>query len=79
MMKVDAMDVNLTLIQKHATNANTIRGERMKIELDKGKVIEWECDKVFTITFHVTSEEDRSNLLDMMRDRADIKITIEDE
>lgn len=51
----------------------------MRIELDKGKVIEWECDKMFTITFHVTSEEDRSNLLDMMRDRADIKITIEDD
>lgn len=51
----------------------------MKIELDKGKVIEWECDKVFTITIHVNSEEDRSNLLDMMRDRTDLKITIESD
>ncbi len=41
--------------------------------------IEWECDMVFTITFRVDSEEDRSNLLDMMRDRTNIKITIEDD
>lgn len=50
----------------------------MKIELDRGKVIEWECDKMFTIRFYVDSEEDRSNLLDMMRDRKNLKVTIEE-
>ena len=48
-----------------------------KIVITKGWVKEWESDSTFTIEFNVESEEDRSALLDIMKDRVRLKITIE--
>lgn len=47
------------------------------IVVTKGWVKEWESDTRFTVEFDAESEEDRSALLDMMKDRVRLKVTIE--
>lgn len=49
------------------------------IMITRGIVMQWEEDAYFTIEFDAPSDEARSDLLDAMRDRKKLKITIEVE
>lgn len=49
------------------------------ITLTRGFLIEWEDFAHFTIQIEAPSDEARSDLLDAMRDRKKLKITIEVE
>ena len=49
------------------------------IVIARGALIQWEDFAHFTIEFDVPSDEARSDLLDAMRDRKKVKITIEVE
>ncbi len=46
------------------------------MEIDNGLVIKWVRDSEFTIKFCTNSDEERSILLDAMRDRTKIKVSI---
>ena len=55
-------------------------GDAVKpIVITRGALIQWEDFAHFTIEFDVPSDEARSDLLDAMRDRKKVKITIEVE
>ena len=50
----------------------------MKITVTKGWITEWERD-TFTLAFDIQSEEERKALLECIRDRKSLKVTIEEE
>ena len=47
------------------------------ITITRGVFVDWEDFAYFTIQFEAPSDEARSDLLDAMRDRKKLKITIE--
>lgn len=47
------------------------------LRLPGASVIEWQRDKSFTIKFDAQTEEQRNILLDAMRDRMKMEVTIE--
>lgn len=49
------------------------------IVVTKGWVNEWERDSIFTIVIETENEEDRKALLNSLRDRKALKVTIEEE
>lgn len=49
----------------------------MKIMVTKGQITEWERD-TFTLVFDAGTEEERKALLDCIRDRKSLKVTIEE-
>lgn len=50
----------------------------MKITVTKGWIKEWDRPNIFTIEFETETEEERKALLDSMRDRKSLKVTIEE-
>ena len=50
----------------------------MKITVTKGWIKEWDRPNIFTIEFETETEEERKALLDSMRDRTSLKVTIEE-
>lgn len=50
----------------------------MKITVTKGWIREWDRPNIFTLEFETETEEERKALLDSMRDRKSLKVTIEE-